>query len=35
MIQEHLSSCLIFATDKEKVDKLKLVELENQFLFWR
>ena len=31
--QELLSSCLILATYKEKVDKLKLVEVENQFCF--
>ena len=31
--QELLSSCLIVATCKEKVDKLKLVEVENQFCF--
>ena len=31
--QELLSSCLIIATCKEKVDKLKLVEVANQFCF--
>ena len=31
LTQELLRSCLIIATYKEKVDKLKLVELENQF----
>ena len=31
--QELLSSCLILATYKEKVDKLKLVEVANQFCF--
>ena len=29
--QEHLSSCLILATYKEKLDKLKSVEVANQF----
>ena len=33
MSQERQSSCLIFATYKEKVDKLKLVEVANQFRF--
>ena len=33
MTQELLSSCLTFATYKEKVDKLKLVEIANQFSF--
>ena len=33
MTQEFLSSCLILATYKEKVDKLKLVELAKQFCF--
>ena len=31
--QELLSSCLIIATCKEKVDKIKLVEVANQFYF--
>ena len=31
--QELLSSCLIISTYKEKVDKLKLVEVANQFCF--
>ena len=31
--QELLSSCLIIATCKEKVDKPKLVEVANQFCF--
>ena len=31
--QELLSSCLIIATCKEKVDKLKLVEVVNQSFF--
>ena len=31
--QELLSSCLIIATCKEKVDQLKLVEVANQFCF--
>ena len=31
--QEILSSCLIIATYKEKVDKLKSVEVANQFCF--
>ena len=31
--QELLSSCLIIATCKEKVDKLKLAEGANQFCF--
>ena len=31
--QELLNSCLIIATCKEKVDKLKLVEVGNQFYF--
>ena len=31
--QEILSSCLIITTCKEKVDKLKLVEVANQFRF--
>ena len=33
MTQERLSSCLILVTYKEKVDKLKLVEVANQFNF--
>ena len=33
MTQELLSSCLIFTTYKEKVDKLKLDEVANQFCF--
>ena len=33
LTQELLTSCLILATYKEKVDKLKLVEVANQFLF--
>ena len=33
MIQELLSSCLIVATYKDKVDKLKLVEVAKQFCF--
>ena len=33
LTQELLSSCLILATYKEKVDKLKLVEVVNQFCF--
>ena len=33
MTQEHLSSYLILATYKEQVDKLKLVEVANQFCF--
>ena len=33
MTHEFLSSCLILATYKEKVDKLKLVEVANQFCF--
>ena len=33
LTQELLSSCLILATYKEKVDKLKLVEVANQFCF--
>ena len=31
--QELLSSCLIIATCKKKVDKLKLIEVANQFCF--
>ena len=31
--QELLRTCLIIATCKEKVDKLKLVEVGNQFCF--
>ena len=31
--QELLSSCLIVAAYKEKIDKLKLVEVANQFCF--
>ena len=31
--QELLSSCLILVTYKEKIDKLKLVEVANQFCF--
>ena len=31
--QELLGSCLILATYNEKVDKLKLVEIANQFCF--
>ena len=33
MTQEFLSYCLIVATYNEKVDKLKLVEVANQFCF--
>ena len=33
MTQELLSSCLIIATYKEKANKLKLVEVTNQFYF--
>ena len=33
LTQELLSSCLILATYKEKVDKLKLVEVANQLRF--
>ena len=33
LTQELLSSCLSLATYKEKVDKLKLVEVANQFCF--
>ena len=33
MTQELLSYCLIIATYNEKVDKLKLVEVANQFCF--
>ena len=33
MIQELLSYCLILATYKDKVDKLKFVEVANQFCF--
>ena len=33
LTQELLSYCLILATYKEKVDKLKLVEVLNQFCF--
>ena len=33
LTQELLSPCLIIATYKEKVDKLKLVEVVNQFCF--
>ena len=31
--QEHLSSCLIFASYKEQVDKRNLDEVANQFCF--
>ena len=33
MTQELLSSCLILAAYKEKLNKLKLVEVANQFCF--
>ena len=33
IIYDSRTSCLIFATYKEKVDKLKLVEVANQFCF--
>ena len=33
MAQERLSYCLILATYQEKVDKLKLVKVANQFCF--
>ena len=33
MTQELISFCLIIATHKEKIDKLKLVEVTNQFCF--
>ena len=33
LTQELLSYCLILATYKEKVDKLKLIEVANQFCF--
>ena len=33
MTQELLSFCLILATYKEKVDKIELVEVTNQFCF--
>ena len=33
MTQEPLSSCLILGNCKEKVDKLKLIEVTNQFCF--
>ena len=34
MTQELLISCLIFATYKERVDKLLLVEVVNQFCIY-
>ena len=33
MTKERLSSCLILAAYKERVDELKLVEVVNQFCF--
>ena len=33
MTQERLNSCLVLTTYKEQVDKLNLVEVENQFCF--
>ena len=33
MTQELLNSCLILTTYEEKIDKIKLVEVANQFCF--